>query len=145
MEATPRGKEPAVPCRYHNPRRGVLVCVFEGKYTLAETLAVFRQGLDDPGSEGGVDVIIDITGSQAVKTIEQFRRVVQDLSRHDRFAGRIAVVARANDPLRYGLSRQFSALTSLDGVPMEVHGSMSAAQAWLARDPELPDDEAATQ
>ena len=134
-----------MPCRYHILRPGILVCVFEDTYTLAETLAVFRQGLDDPGSEGGMDIIIDITRSQAVKTAEQFRRVVQDLCRNDRFAGRIAVVARADDPLRYGMSRQFSALTSLDGVPMEVHESLSAAQAWLARDPESPDDEAATQ
>ncbi len=128
-----------MPCRYHFPRNGVLVCVFEGVYTLEETLANFQQGLDDPQAEGGVDVVIDITGSDSEKSPEQFRRVVQHLRRHDRFAGRIAVVSRAGDPLRYGLSRQFAALTSLDGVPMEVCESVSAAQFWLARDPEDPD------
>ena len=132
-----------MPCRYHFPRDGILVCVFEGVYTLDETLTNFHQGLDDPQADGGADVIIDITGSQAVKSPEQFRRVVQELRRHERFSGRIAVVARAGDPLRYGLSRQFAALTSLDGGPMEVCDSVSAAQVWLARDTDSPDDETA--
>ena len=109
-----------MPSRYHHPRSGVLVCVFEGIYDLEETLANFQQGLDDPASAGGVNVVIDITASQAEKSPEQFRKVVQELRRHTNFAGRIAVVARADDPLRYGLSRQFAALTTLDGVPMGV-------------------------
>jgi len=117
--------------------------VFEGVYDLEETLANFQQGLEDPQAEGGVDVIIDVTGSRAEKSPEQFRRVVQELRRYDNFAGRIAVVARSDDPLRYGLSRQFAALTSLDGVPMEVCESVSGAQVWLAREPDSPDDEAA--
>ena len=129
-----------MPCRYDIPRAGILVCVFEGDYTQEETLANFQQGLDDPRAEGGVDVVIDITNSQAVKSPDQFRRVVQELQRHDRFSGRIAVVARAGDPLRYGLARQFAALTSLDGVPMEVCESVSTAQSWLAHQ---PDDESA--
>ena len=121
-------------CRYHFAGPRVLVCVFEGVYSLEETRVNFRAGLDDDRAAGGVQVLIDITRSAAVKEPDDFRRVVQDLAEHSRFRGRIAVVPDRNDPLRYGMARQFAALTSLDGVPMEVFDSISAALAWLLRE-----------
>ena len=123
-----------MPGRYHFAGDHVLVCVFEGDYTLAETIAVFCAGLDDARAEGGVDVIIDVTRSTTVKSPDDFRRVVQEIRDHESFAGRIAAVPASDDPLRFGLSRQFAALTTLDGVPMEVCTSISEALAWLARE-----------
>ena len=128
-----------MPCHYHFIGDRVLVCVFEGRYTLEETLANFQAGLDDPQAAGGTPVIIDITGSEAVKSTDDFRRVVQTLRRHSNFNGYIAVVASADDPIRYGVSRQFASLTSLEGVPMEVCSSVSDALSWLMRQDIDPD------
>jgi hypothetical protein len=120
-------------CRYHFAGDHVLVCVFAGEYTLAETLATFQAGLDDPRAAGGVVVLIDVTASRSVKNPAEFQQVVQFLKSHGHFRGRIAVVSAADDPLRFGLSRQFAALTTMDGVPMKVHTSISDALAWLRR------------
>ncbi len=123
-----------MPCSYHFSGTRVLVCIFTGLYSLAETLAVFKAGLDDERSDGGVDVLIDITQSQAVKKPGDFQIIVHQLKLHPNFRGHIAVVPSRQDPLRYGLARQFSAMTSLNGVPMEVFGSISDALQWLVRD-----------
>ena len=123
-----------MPCRHHFIGDRVLVCVFEGHYTLEETLANFQAGLDDPQAAGGTPVIIDVTGSETVKSADDFRRVVQELRRHPNFGGHIAVVASQDDPIRYGVSRQFASLTSLDGIPMEVKDSVSDALGWLMRE-----------
>ena len=55
-----------MPCRYHFIGDRVLVCVFEGHYTLEDTLANFQAGLDDPQAAGGTPVIIDIAPVNAV-------------------------------------------------------------------------------
>ena len=122
-----------MPCSYHFIGDRVLVCVFAGHYTLEETLANFKAGLDDPQADGGAPVIIDVTGSETVKSADDFQRVVQELRRHPNFGGHIAVVASLDDPIRYGVSRQFASLTSLEGIPMEVCNSVSDALSWLMR------------
>ncbi len=123
-----------MPCSYHFSGNRVLVCVFEGQYSLEETLVVFKAGLNDDRAAGGVEILIDVTRSVAVKSPDDFRRVVREINRHENFHRRIAVVSDKDDPLRYGLSRQFAALTSLDGVPMEVCDSISAALSWLLQE-----------
>ena len=120
-----------MPCSYHFSGNTVLVCVFEGLYSLDETRAVFMAGLDDDRAAGGVEILLDITGSASVKTPDDFRRIVGEIVRHDNFRRHIAVVADKDDPLRYGLARQFATLTSMDGVPMAVCDSISAALSWL--------------
>jgi len=122
-----------VPCSYHFSGSSVLVCIFSGLYSVEETLAAFKAGLDDERSQSGVDVLIDITGSQSVKKPGDFQRIVQHLKIHPNFRGHIAVVPSKQDPLRYGLARQFSAMTSLNGIPMEVFGSISDALQWLVK------------
>jgi len=128
-----------MPCSYHFIGDRVLVCVFAGHYTIEETLANFKAGLDDPQADGGAPVIIDVTASDTVKSAEDFRRVVQELRRHPNFGGHIATVASLDDPIRYGVSRQFASLTSLEGVPMEVRNSVSDALSWLMRQDIDPD------
>jgi len=123
-----------MPCSYHFSGTRVLVCIFTGLYSVEESQAVFMAGLDDERSKGGVDVLIDITRSQAVKKPGEFQKIVQQLKSHPNFRGHIAAVPSRQDPLRYGLARQFSAMTSLNGLPMEVFGSISDALHWLMQD-----------
>ena len=108
----------------------ILEITLEGKYTSAESLAAFEQGIASVPPDTRPGVLIDVTKSEELRSYETMHRIADRFGVHSAsLSGRIAVVVSTQ--ARFGSARQLGALVEGYGLHARPFRDRPAAVSWL--------------
>ena len=108
----------------------VLEFTFEGRVTSAEGLAAVEQGIASVPSGTRPGVLIDVTKSEELKSLETTRRLADLLGAHSAsLSGRIGVLVSTE--ARFGKARQLGGLVGRYGLDARPFHDRPAAVSWL--------------
>ena len=76
-------------------------------------------------------LIFDVRESESPRHIEDFRHMVSYISGDKRFHKRLAIVENMDNPLFYGLARQFQVLCEHAGLELAFFGDLEDAIQYI--------------
>ena len=109
--------------------------VAEGNYSAQDLREFLLETMSDPRTRPGIATLMDIRGTEAVRTTEELVSLADFLgSKRDRSIPlRVAVVATGD--LLFGLSRMVSVYVERYGVDLQVFREIEPAELWLRSEP----------
>jgi len=122
-----------------DPNRGLVRTACTGLVTLPDVLAHFDVLQRDPRRTAHLDVLLDLRKLSSTPDSPQLRSVANRIGRvSDLTFGRCAIVVDRD--LMFGLSRMFEAFAHEHFQEIQVFREPVAAEAWLARPTEGPEE-----
>lgn len=122
-----------MPMRYQiDSERGLLYVVAEGVVDQSERLAVMKAWLSDPAFRPGLHTLADFSASTNVPTLQELEEIVLVIRRHAEAIGQTKIAIITEEPVTFGVARQFGAIAPSAFLTVQVFRDRHAALAWLA-------------
>jgi hypothetical protein len=114
-----------------DPARRLIRTTCSGPVTLADVIDHFRTLNDDPACSGQLDVLLDVSGADAVPESSELRVVNSEIAAIRRKVqfGMCVIVAKS-DPM-FGMMRVFGVFAEQAFRVFQVFREAAEAEAWL--------------
>lgn len=117
----------------HQINEDIVEIIVQGQLTIEELLSGFRRVLADDDLPRQARVLINVTASDVIPSVEAMHRIAAVLcSRRERVAPRLAVLV--THAVRFGKARQLGAMLEFEGLAVQPFYDRSQALLWLLGD-----------
>ncbi|MGD9899268.1 MAG: hypothetical protein AB7T22_09100 [Calditrichaceae bacterium] len=122
-----------MPTSYEHRSENIVHCYASGNYSFKETYNNYKTALEDPKSDCGVNVLMDVRKSEEIRTSREMNLIADLFSKSSNFRGRCAILVSRESTVRFGLARMLSIFAEMQNMSFMAFYDEDEALAWLAQ------------